>query len=179
MKGTIVASRYAKSLLDLSIEQNSSDKINADMVQFSEICAESKDLKDLLKNPTINASKKSDIFEALFNGKFDPLSLSFIQLVTKNTREDILPAIAESYTQLYKAHNHIIEVNLISAAALEASVKDKIIAKIKANNEGSTIELIEEIDASLIGGFIVKIGDKQIDSSVASQLTNLKNILLN
>ena len=178
MKGTIVASRYAKSLLDLSIEQNALDKVNNDMVQLSEICAESKDLKNLLDNPTINYSKKIEVFNALFNGKMEDLSLSFMALITKNSRENILPAIAESFTQLYKAHNNILDVVLVSAHPLEDSAKAKIIEKIKTKFNGS-IELIEEIDPSLLGGFIVKIGDKQIDSSVASQLTNLKNVLLN
>ncbi len=178
MKGTIVASRYAKSLLDLSIEQNTLDKVNNDMVQLSETCAESKDLKNLLNNPTINDSKKIEIFNALFKGKMEDLSLSFITLITKNSRESILPAIAESFTQLYKAHNNILDVILVSAHPLEEDAKNKIIDKIKSKFDG-TIEIIEQIDSTLLGGFIVKIGDKQIDSSVASQLTNLKNVLLN
>jgi len=178
MKGTIVASRYAKSLLDLSLEQNSLDKINNDMVQLSEICAESKDLRNLLNNPTIHDSKKVEVLNALFGNQMEDLSLAFMALITKNSRENILPAIAESFTQLYKAHNNILDVILISAQPLEENAKAKIINKIKSTFDG-TIELIEEIDPSLIGGFIVKIGDKQLDSSVASQLTNLKNILLN
>ena len=178
MKGTIVASRYAKSLLDLSIERNSLDQINTDMVQLSEVCEESKDLRNLLKNPTVNVSKKIEVFKALFNGKMDDLSLSFIELITKNSRENILPEIAKSFINLYKTHNNILDVILISAQPLEESAKQKVIDKIKATFEGK-IELIEKIDPALIGGFIIKIGDKQIDSSVASQLTNLKNILLN
>jgi len=179
MKGTIVASRYAKSLLELSIEKNNLDKINDDMVQLSEVCEESRDLVNLLNNPVVNSDKKANVFDKLFKGKFDELSLSFIQLINKNKREDILPNIAQSFTQLYKAHKHILDVNLISATPLEESVKSKIIEKIKAKYSDYTINLIEKIDPSLIGGFIVKIGDKQIDSSIASQLTNLKNILLN
>ena len=178
MKGTIVASRYAKSLLELSIEKNNLDKVNDDMVQLSEICAESKDLRNLLNNPTINESKKIEVFNTLFKGQMDEMSLAFITLITKNSREGILPAIAESFTQLYKAHNNILEVILVSAQPMEDTAKTKIIDKIKATFDGK-IELIEQVDPSLIGGFIVKIGDKQLDSSVASQLTNLKNILLN
>ncbi len=178
MKGTIVASRYAKSLLELSLERNTLDKINDDMVQLSEICTSSKEFKSLLDNPIINTEKKIEIFEALFKGKMDELSMSFINLIAKNSRENILPTIAESFTELYKTHNNILDVILVSAAPLEEDVKTKIIDKVKAKFDG-TISLIEKIDASLIGGFIVKIGDKQLDQSVASQLTNLKNILLN
>jgi len=179
MKGTIVASRYAKSLLDLSIENKSIDKVNADMVQLSEVCAESKELVAVLNNPTINADKKSDIFNALFKGKMEDVSLDFINLITKNSRESLLPTIAQSFTKLYKEHNHILDVELISAVALDEATKSKILDKVKSKFEGSTIQLVEKIDSTILGGFIVKIGDKQIDSSVASQLTNLKSILLN
>ncbi len=179
MKGTIVASRYAKSLLELSVEKNNLDTINKDMVQLSDICKESKDLVNLLNNPVVNSDKKNDVFDKLFKGKIDELSLSFIHLITRKNREDLLPGIAESFTNLYKKHKHILDVELISATQLEETVKSKIIEKVKSKYDGFTINLIEKIDPSLIGGFIVKIEDKQIDTSIASQITNLKNILLN
>lgn len=179
MKGTIVASRYAKSLLDLSLENNILDKVNNDMVQLSEICAESKDFASLLKNPVINAEKKAEVFDAIFKGKIEDLSLNFIQLVNKNSRESILALVAKSFNDLYKAHNNILDVELVSAVSLEDATKSKILDKIKAENNGAQINLIEKIDESVLGGFIIKIGDKQLDASVASQLSNLKNILLN
>lgn len=179
MKGTIVASRYAKSLLELSIENNNLDKINEDMVQLSEICKESKDLTNLLSNPVVNSDKKNNVFDKLFKGKIDDLSLSFIHLITKNKRENILPNIAHSFNELYKEHKHILDVELISATPLEDAAKSKVIDKVKAKYDGFTINLIEKTDSSLIGGFIVKIKDMQIDASISSQLTNLKNILLN
>ena len=179
MKGTIVASRYAKSLLELSIEKNILDKVNNDMVQLSEICAESEDLVSVLNNPTINAVKKGEIFTAIFNGKIESVSLDFIQLITKNSRETLLPVIAQNFTKLYKAHNNILDVELISAVALDDAAKSKILDKVKAKFDGASIQLTEKIDESILGGFIVKIGDKQIDASIASQLTNLKSILLN
>jgi len=179
MKGTIVATRYAKSLLDLSLEKNNSEKVNNDMVQLSEICAESADLMSVLNNPTINADKKNDVFTAIFNGKVEKESLDFIKLITNNSREALLPTIAQTFTKLFKKHNNILDVELISTVALDEATKSKILDKVKSKYEGSTIQLTETIDESILGGFIVKIGDMQIDSSVASQLSNLKNVLLN
>jgi F-type H+-transporting ATPase subunit delta len=179
MKGTIVASRYAKSLLDLSIEQNVLDKVNNDMVDLSGTCAGSEDLLSLLNNPTVNSTKKGEIFTALFGGKMEKVSLDFIQLITENSREDLLPTIAQSFTKLYKAHNNIVEVELISATPLADDTKSNILDKVKADYKNASFEINEIIDPTILGGFIVKIGDKQLDSSVASQLTNLKNILLN
>ncbi|MFK8039634.1 MAG: ATP synthase F1 subunit delta [Crocinitomicaceae bacterium] len=179
MKGTLVASRYAKSLLDLSIEQNSVEKVNNDMVSLSEICAESKDFVNLLNNPIIHTTKKVDVFKALFNGKMEAISVDFLNLITKNNRANILPSIADSFIKLYKAHKGVVDVIITSAESLDADTKSKILDKIKSSIKDGEVLLVEKIDPTLLGGFIVNIEDKQIDASVASQLTNLKNILLN
>lgn len=178
MSVTTVAHRYAQALLDLSIEQNVLDKVNADMVQLSNVCKESSDFRNLLSSPIIESKKKNDIFNILFESKMEKMSLGFMNLIIKNSREDILPQIADGFVSLYKKKNNILDVTVISAIKLDKATKDKITAKIKASFNG-TIEMIEKVDASLIGGFIVRIDDKQIDASVASQLSNLRNILLN
>ncbi|NOQ73045.1 MAG: ATP synthase F1 subunit delta [Crocinitomix sp.] len=178
MSVTRIAHRYAQALLDLSIEQNVVDKVNADMVQLSNVCKESKDFANLLSSPVVDANKKSEIFTAIFESKVEKMSLEFMNLVLKNSRENVLPQIANGFVSLYKKKNNILDVTVISATTLDKATKDIIIAKIKASFDG-TIDLIEKVDASLIGGFIVRIDDKQIDASVASQLSNLKNILLN
>ncbi len=178
MSVTRVAYRYAQALLDLSTEQNVVDKVNADMVQLSDVCKESKDFTNLLNSPIVESKKKSDIFTALFESKMEKMSLEFLNLIVKNSREDILPQIADGFVSLYKKKNNILDVTVISATTLDKATKDQIVNKIKASFNG-TIELIEKVDPSLIGGFIVRIDDKQIDASIASQLSNLKNILLN
>jgi len=108
----------------------------------------------------------------------DKMSIGFMALILKHSRENLLPEIASSFTSLYKVNKNIIDVYLTSAVPLEASVKDKIVQKIKSKFKGEVV-LIEQIDAKLIGGFVVKFDDKQLDASIASQLTNLKNLLLN
>ncbi|MCG8576751.1 MAG: ATP synthase F1 subunit delta [Flavobacteriales bacterium] len=178
MKGSKVASRYAQSLLDLAVERNVLDKINGDMKSLASVCRESKDLQNLLKSPIVNSDMKIKAFNEIFGKSMDEMSLGFVKLIVKNKRGAILSQIAESFTSLYKEHNNILEVTVVSAKALENTVKDKILARVQENHSG-TIELTEEVDEALIGGFVVKMGDKQIDSSIARQLTNLNNILLN
>jgi len=178
MKGTLVASRYAKSLLDLSIEQNSVEKVNNDMVELSAVCVESKDFVNMLNNPVIHSSKKVEVFTALFNGKMEPISVDFLTLITKNNRANILPTIADSFIHLFKQHKGIVDVIITSAETLDAKTKATILEKVKSTVNGE-LSVVEKIDDSIIGGFIVNVEDKQIDASVASQLTNLKNILLN
>lgn len=178
MASSKVASRYAKALLDLSIEQKSMDKVKADMVQLSGLCKESKELANMLKSPIIDKRKKVDILTAIFSGKVEKVSLGFMALMIKNSRADIVEQIADSFVDQYKKHNGILDVHVTSAIPLEKKVKDQILAKIQASFQG-TIELHEKVDADLLGGFVVSIDDKQIDASIKTQLSNLKNILLN
>jgi F-type H+-transporting ATPase subunit delta len=178
MASNKVASRYAKALLDLSIEQKAIENVYADMIQLSELCNSNHDLELFIASPVIPGKKKIDIFNSMFENKMDKISTGFMALIVKNSRESLLPYIAESYIELYKKHNNLLDVYLTSAAPLEKSVKDAVIAKVKEIFTGE-ITLHETIDQSLIGGFVVKVDDKQIDASISSQLTNLKNILLN
>ncbi len=176
MKGTKVATRYAKSLMELALDQNKLDQVAGDMNYLLET-SENHDFELFLNNPIVKSDKKIDIYKELF-GQFEDLTSNFINLITKNGREAYLPEIAQAFDSLLKEHKGIVAVTLISAVKLEDSTKKAILAKIDNYVDG-TIELKEKIDASLIGGFIVKIGNKQIDASVATKLNKLKQTLMN
>lgn len=175
MKSTKVATRYAKALLELAIENKKVDAILGDMNYLLSANAETRDFQMLLKSPIISADKKIAIFAVIFD-QFETVTKSFIELITNNRREALLSEIAEAFNALVKEHKGIVPVTIVSATALNEETKNKILAKIQATIKG-TLEVTESIDASLIGGFVVKMGDKRIDASVASQLNNLKQRL--
>lgn len=174
----IVASRYAKSLIDLAAEKNLLDVINSDMVQIKAVCQDSREFKVFLNSPIINTDKKASTIKAVFEGKVNALTLDFLSSVTKSRREAIIPQIASSFMEQYKAQKNILSAVIVSANGLDADTKQKALDLIKSQVKGE-VELIEKTDASLIGGFILKIGDKQIDRSVSRQLSNLKKQLTN
>ncbi len=173
-----VAYRYAQALLDLSEEQKVTDKINEDMTYLHNVCVESKDFTNLLSSPIVDAKKKSDVFKALFETKMDKMSFGFLDLIVKNQREGLIAEIAEGFVKLYRKNKNILDVAVTSAVPLNEKTRAAIIAKINDKFNG-TIELTEKVDPELIGGFVVRMDDQQIDASIASQLSNLKNILLN
>jgi F-type H+-transporting ATPase subunit delta len=175
MKGTKVAVRYAKSLLELSLENGNLDAVAGDMNHFSKTLEENPELLRLLNSPIVTGEKKMDIFNAVF-GQFEKITMDFFALITKNGREKVLPAIAKSFDEEVKLHKGIVSVELITAIALDDSTRKSILAKVEDSVTG-TLEVKETINADLIGGFIVKMGDKQIDASVANQLNNLKQRL--
>jgi F-type H+-transporting ATPase subunit delta len=175
MKSTKAASRYAKALLELAIEQNKVEAVAADLNYLSEVNAETKEFAILLKSPVINSAKKIAIFNELF-GQFEEMTTSFIKLITNNRREYMLAQIAASFDAQLKAHKGIVPITIVSATALNSDTRQMIVNKIQETVKGE-LEIEEIIDESLIGGFIVQMDDKQIDASVASQLSNLKQRL--
>lgn len=178
MKGNKIASRYAQALLDLAVEKNVLDKVNADMVQFVEVCNESKELKNLLSSPIVAGTKKLEVLNAIFANSMDKMSLGFMTLIVKHSREKLLAEIASAFTEMYKVNRNILDVFITSAMPLDRAVKDKILQKIRTRHTGEVL-ITEQVDEKLIGGFVVRFNDKQLDASIASQLTDLKNLLLN
>lgn len=175
MKSTKSASRYAKALLELAIEQNSLEQVASDMKYLLEVNNETKDFQIVLSSPIINSDKKIEIFKELFS-QFEKLTTLFIELITKNRREYMLAQIADSFDTQLKEYKGIVPMTLISAVPLDQATKEMIFSKVDDSVKG-VLEINEIIDESLIGGFIVRMDDKQIDASIASQLNNLKQCL--
>jgi len=175
MKGSKIAGRYATALLELSIEQNKIEQVLSDMNYLLEVNNETRDFQLLLDSPIVKGDKKIAIFEELF-GQFEEVSMSFVKLITENRRESYLPSIAESFDLQVKEYKGIVPITITSAVPLDNDTKVKIMEKVEKNVNGK-LEVTEIIDSSLIGGFIVRMGDKQIDASIASQFNDLKQRL--
>lgn len=169
-----IAARYAKSLLDLAQERNITPSILEDMNAFKKM-AENRDLQLLLKSPIVNTLKKQEVFNALFNDKLSKVTNDFFSIALRKGRESYLVDIADSFIELHKELQGISDIKLTTATALS----DEALAKIKAELLKSTstrqsVDITTTIDESIIGGFIIEIGDKLYDDSVAHKLEALK-----
>ena len=173
MRHSIVAIRYAKSLLSLAIEKKEQDQCFKDMELIATVCSENKDLITMLKSPLIKTDKKTAILTAVFGKELGTLSNSFVDLIAKKKRESFLQDIAQSYLSLYKKHKNITTAKVTTAIALDKDLKDKIMAIVKTKAIGD-VEIVEEVNTKLIGGFILSIDDTQLDASVQHQLNQLK-----
>jgi F-type H+-transporting ATPase subunit delta len=174
-----IASRYAKSLLDLAKDQNVMDEVVSDMEGFSKM-VENRDLYLLLKSPIINIGKKSEIFTALFDGKFNKLTKAFLDIVLRKGREGLLPEIAVEFISQYKAMKGISSVILTTASPISDVALEAIKAKLLASTAtDQVVEVETKIDESIIGGFIVEIGDNLIDASVSHKLAELAKEITN
>ena len=172
MRNTRATSRYAKSLLELAKEQNTLELCKTDMASVVSLCQNSRELVLLLKSPVVKTDKKLAIIAEVFVG-CSPLVLSFINLITKKKREALLFDIAQGFLDLYKIDQGIESATLTTAVALDEDTRQQVLDFIKKQGV-SQVDLIEQVDESLIGGAILRLGDKQLDASVARQIKDLK-----
>ncbi len=174
MSVTRIASRYAKSLLDLSQEQNKLEKVTGDVQAFQK-ATEQRDFFLLLKSPIVNPDKKGTILKEIFGGKFDELTMAFINITLRKGRESYLPEIAKEFMAQYQALKHVSTVKLTTATALSDDALNAIKVQLQGSSQTqANIEIETAVDPNIIGGFVIEFDDKLYDASVAHKLNNLR-----
>lgn len=173
MRETRVANRYAKALFDLAIEMKLLDQIHKDVVLLLSVCKQNRDFMLMLKSPVINDKKKQSIFTEIFGKKVNELTLRFLILITKNRREIILDIVAEQFIIIYQEYKNILPTLLTTAVKLETETRDKIVTLLSDRAE-ATIDLTEEVDENIIGGFVLEFDEMQYDASVLRKIKNLR-----
>jgi len=173
MSELTVAARYAKSIIDLAQEQNAVEEVKNDMELFLQTLKANPQLKAVLANPIVSHSKKVAIIDQVFAGKVNKVSIAFFNLMVNKGRGEVLYVAATEYINLYDVKNNITKATVVSATALSEENKNTLIAEIKAATGGS-IKLDARVDPSLIGGFVLTVGDRQVDTSIANDLNKLK-----
>ncbi|ASU32860.1 ATP synthase F1 subunit delta [Mucilaginibacter xinganensis] len=173
MSELTVAARYAKSIIDLAREQNLVEPVKGDMELFLRTLKANPELRAVLANPIVSHSKKVKILEEIFASKVNKVTLAFFKLMVNKGRGEVLYTTAGEYVNLYDIKNNIIHASVVSATALSEANKQTMIADIIAAT-GGTVKLETKVDANLIGGFVLTVGDRQIDTSIASDLHKLK-----
>lgn len=173
MSEITVAIRYAKSLIDLAVEQKALEAVNADMELFARTIKANSELKAVLENPIIYQDKKIHVLDAIFGGKVNPVTIAFFKLMVNKNRAEVLYPAAQEFINQYDVINNITKATVVSAAELSEANKKTIIAEIEASTKG-TVKLTAKVNPALIGGFILTVGDRQVDTSISSSLTKLK-----
>jgi F-type H+-transporting ATPase subunit delta len=172
MAGARAAIRYAKAVLSLASDQKTADAVNSDMRLIANTIADSKDLSEMLQSPVVPSSvKKAVLLEAF--AKSNKTTLSLIDILITNNRIAILGDVAIKYSQLLDQLKGVDLATVTTAIALTADLEKKVLAKAKELT-GKDIEVKNIIDESILGGFILRIGDVQYNASVANQLSKLK-----
>ena len=166
------AIRYAKAVLSLAKEQNLAEAVNGDMKSIAHAVADSKELKDMLLSAAIPASVKKSALLAVFTD-LDDLSIKAIDLLIQNRRLFILGAVAQEYNQLFDKNQEKLLAKVTTAVPLTTDLEAKVLAKVKELT-GRDANVVNSVDASILGGFILRVGDMQYDASIANKLKKLK-----
>lgn len=168
-----VASRYAKSILDLAIEKGQLEQVYNDMQYLQQLTNGSREFLNLLKSPIVKADLKIKAVNAVTAGKISEMTTAFTSLMINKSREAVLPEVISSFIQQYKANKNIHSVKLTTATAVSDEVKNAIIAQVKQTSNMQNIELETIVDPNIIGGFVLQAGDKLIDASISYDLKNI------
>lgn len=168
-----IAARYAKPLLELAEEMKVLDKIKDDMDSFVSVCKKSRDFSMMLKSPIIPHFKKADILKKAFSGKYDDLTVKAFELITRKNRESALESVAKAFIAMYNVKKGIADVRVTTTFELDKRTKESF-EKLAKEVTGKEPLLTEEVDPEILGGFILRLGDKQIDDSVRGQLNDLR-----
>ncbi len=173
-----LAARYAKALIDLSIEKGQLEEVYKDILYLRNVFRSSKVLVNFLNNPVINSDQKIKIIKTLDSERTGEITKSFNRLLLKKGRENYLPEIADAFVEQYKEYKNIYTVTLITAIPASEDVKNTIINRIKQNGQMKEVELVCIVQENIIGGFILEGGGKRIDASISYDLTKVKNRFL-
>lgn len=165
-----LATRYAKSLIDLANEKGELEKIYADMQWLLAVTKSNRDFVNLLRSPIIKGDTKKKIVDAVIGGQLSSITSSFITLLIKKGRESNLPEIVPAFIAQYKEQKNIQIVKLTTAVPVNDAVKKAITEQVKKSSGFEHIELEEKVDKDIIGGFVLQVGDKLVDASVAYDL---------
>ncbi len=178
MKGIRAAVRYTKSLMQLAQEKNLLDVIIADIRLIQSTINENRELELMLQSPLVKSEKKAAALTSIFGSKINEITLKFLQLVVSQGRENSLGAICSEFMKQYNTIKSIAVVSVTTTTALTDKLRADLVNKIKSDYKLSAVELEEKVDTSLIGGMILRMGDKQLDASIRRQLNDIKQELV-
>jgi F-type H+-transporting ATPase subunit delta len=172
-----IAKRYAKALVQIGSEAGAVDQYNAELARFSTLLTDSRELAAVFGNPAYGIESKKEILKELVEKlQVSPIVSNLLMLLLERGRITVLPLIAESYGAFADELSGVIRPTLTSGLPLEASQVEEIRAAL-AQSTGKKVELKVEVDPSLIGGVVTKIGGKVFDGSVRTQLARIQDIL--
>lgn len=173
-----ISIRYARALFNFAKEEKLLDLVRKDMDYILELPAQVPEFKILTDNPLIKPSQKIKILKTIFEGQFQKITLTFLELVVQNNRLAFLDSIARVYLDLFKKNQGVKSALLVTPLPMDEDIKHSMISIIE-KKMSIKIEIEEIINESLIGGFVLRIGNQQFDASVSNQLEKIKKELLN
>ncbi|MGD2034893.1 MAG: ATP synthase F1 subunit delta [Bacteroidales bacterium] len=178
MNDSLITVRYVKALFQLAEESGIREAVEEDAVLLAECIRESQEFNDFLADPFLKSTEKKKLMDTMFKGRIQDLSLRFLYLLIDNKREMHLLNICQYFIRYYKENRGIKEASITTSKPLSSGYKKEILDYITKKFR-MKIELSEYVDPAIIGGFVLRIDDQQINASLKAQLNKIKRELIN
>ena len=173
-----VARRYARALYEEAAQQKKLDAVDEDIAMLQESLAGSPELERFFADPRLNAERKTSVVDSLLAKRVNPITLNFVHLLINKNRETILADIVDAFMRMRDDQQGVVEATARVALPLDAK-SEKELSEAVASITGKKVRLNTEVDPSLIGGAVIRVGDTVYDGSVRHQLNNLRKRLEN
>ena len=171
-----ICARYARSLFEVAKEQKVLAAVQADMDAVGKLCDASLELRHFLKTPIIRPEKKAKILQQLFAKSLHTTSIQLIHLLARKGRAAYLQGLATAFIARYQSYKGQVPAQLLTAQPVTLQEEHRFTNYISRLTQKEAL-LSTKILPKLLGGFIIRVGDLQIDKSVAAQLRNLRKTL--
>lgn len=171
-----VAGVYARSMLELAEQRGEADALQEELEELTKYLDQDRELEEFLVSPLVDAKVRAKSMEKAFRGRASDLLVDALQVINRKGRLALLPAIAKAYRNEHRERRGLVEASVSTVVPLTETLRSQLVAAI-TNFSGKRPILTEKIDPSLIGGIVVEVGGKKLDTSVASRLRNLSAAL--
>jgi F-type H+-transporting ATPase subunit delta len=178
MAGASVSKRYARALLDIGLERDSIESLREQLEGLARLFGDSHELRNALLNPSIRLAERKKIIDAIGErAGWDPMMRNFAMVLLDKDRFRHIESIAREYARMADVHAGIVRAKVTSATKLDFAQENKI-RKALEDKTGKSVELTTEIDPSLIGGVVTRVGSMVLDGSVRTQFQQLRDAIL-
>lgn len=179
MSNETVARRYATALADVVIKNGDADSVRAEMKTWEQMIAGNAELASAFANPSIAAARKEAVLEGLISkAKPSKISANFLRVLQRNGRVTELSAINQRFEEVLEERSGVVSGEVISAHELDGSAQRELTSNLEKLT-GKKVKLRYQIDKDLIGGVVARVGSTVYDTSVRTQLENLREELIN
>ena len=172
----IVANRYAEALFQVGEEENSTTKLYEELKGLVDILKSNKDFYNVLRSPLVPKAEKKELVEKIFNGRIDNRLKNFLKILIDKDKIEAIEAIEESYKERLNEKNNVLEGTVISAISMGEKEIKELEAKLSSKyNKNVTLE--NKVDESILGGVLVRLGNEEIDGTVKTRLSKMREQL--
>jgi F-type H+-transporting ATPase subunit delta len=174
----LVAGTYGDALFELAMEENRTDSLMQEILMLQTVLEENKDFEKILMHPEIPKEEKLQVIETVFKGRISDALTGFLKVVVTKERYKDLPDIFAYFIARVKEYKKIGVAQVTSAVPLGEDQKKRIEQKLLETTPYETMEIEYKVDESKIGGLMIRIGDRVVDSTIRSKLAHLTGSLM-